>query len=102
VENAGRDLQARASEVAEDVRLLADLVAEVFEMKLERPWSADPGWSKEFDAQIGDLVSAGNWFAEERERRPSAALVRKEPALVDTEGDSVQSGPGFDEIEFGL
>jgi hypothetical protein len=28
--------------------------------------------------------------------------VRKEPALVDTEGDSVQSGPGFDEIEFGL
>jgi len=28
--------------------------------------------------------------------------VRKEPALVDTEGDSVQSGPGLDEIEFGL
>ena len=35
VENASRDLQARASEVAEDVRLLEDLVAEVFEMKLE-------------------------------------------------------------------
>jgi len=34
-ENAGGDLQARASEVAQDVRLLADLVAEVFEMKLE-------------------------------------------------------------------
>ena len=47
------------------MRLLADLVAEVFEMKLEWPWSADPGRSKEFDAQIGDLVSAGNWFAEE-------------------------------------
>jgi hypothetical protein len=67
--------------VAEDVRLLADLVAEVFEMKLERPWSADPGWSKEFDAHIGDLVSSGNWFTEERERRPSAALVRKDQHL---------------------
>ena len=84
------------------MRLLADLVAEVFEMKLQRPWSADPGRSKEFDAQIGDLVSGGNWFADERERRPSAALLRKEPELVDTEGHSVQSGPGFYEIEFGL
>ena len=83
MENAGGDLQARVSEVAEDVRLLADLVAKVFEIKLERPWSDDPGRSKEFDAQIGDLVSAGNLFAKERERRPSAALVRKEPALVD-------------------
>jgi hypothetical protein len=47
---------------------LTDLIAEVFGVKFEGPYYANPGRGQKFDSKIANFVPASEWLTEEHQR----------------------------------
>ena len=77
MEDACWDLEARAPDLAQDMRLPADFVCQILEVKLECPERANSVWRAKPDTKIGNFVLSGDWFTKESGEWFCPKLVRE-------------------------